>query len=63
MSKKFLLYFGRWQLSTFVLAGPIFLLEQFGLSAVPNLIIAQCIGCLIFYPIDKYIFKSRSEKS
>ena len=51
------MYFGRWQLSTLVLALPMYILEQFGFSAVPNLIIAQCIGCLIFFPIDKFIFK------
>lgn len=55
--KTFVMYFGRWQLSTLVLALPMYILEQFGFSAVPNLIIAQCIGCLIFFPIDKFIFK------
>lgn len=57
MKKQFLFYFLRWQLSTAVLSVPMYFLELFGLSAIPNLIIAQCIGCFIFFPIDKYIFK------
>jgi hypothetical protein len=32
------------------------ILEWCGLGVVPNLIIAQIIGSIIFFRIDKYIF-------
>ena len=53
MQNKLLLYLGRWQLSSPVLAG-----VMFGLSDIPmigKVIIANFIGGLIFYHVDKKI--------
>lgn len=54
--KKFLLYLGRWQLSTPVLALCLFLLmtrlNEFWATVVANL-----IGGCIFYFVDKRIFR------
>jgi len=54
---KFILYMLRWQLSGVVLA-PV--LSMFGVEAVvlPT-ITANLIGGLIFFWIDKWIFKER----
>ena len=54
---KFFLYFMRWQLSTLVLALPMWYFETLGIGAVLNLVICQCIGAVIFYKVDKLIFK------
>ena len=54
---KFFLYFMRWQLSTLVLALPMWYFESLGIGAVLNLVICQCIGAVIFYKIDQLIFK------
>ena len=54
---KFFLYFMRWQLSTLVLALPMYYFETLGIGAVLNLVICQCIGAVIFYKIDQLIFK------
>lgn len=53
---QYLLYLLRWQLSTPVLAGVLWL---FGVGSSPIIptIIANLIGGLIFFWIDKIIFK------
>lgn len=53
---RFFIYFMRWQLSTLVLMLPMWYFEKLGLTAIPNLIICQCIGACIFYWIDMLIF-------
>lgn len=55
-SKLYLTYFLRWQISTVVMMPFMLILEYLGLGVALNLIIAQCIGSLIFFRIDKYIF-------
>ena len=58
---KLLLYLFRWQLSTPILAIVLhFLHEKYG--NLPSTIIANLIGGLVFYKIDKHIFKSRPEQ-
>lgn len=54
---KFILYLGRWQLSGVVLAPVLYL---FGVEAVvlPT-ITANLIGGLIFFWIDKWIFRRK----
>jgi len=55
--KRYGLYLLRWQLSTPILAGTLLLLASLGkLSAT---IIANLIGGLIFFWVDKFIFTSR----
>jgi len=55
--KRYGLYLLRWQLSTPILAGTLVLLSSLGkLSAT---IVANLIGGLIFFWVDKFIFTSR----
>lgn len=52
---KLLLYILRWQLSTPVLALFVWLLQDYG--SVVSSIVANFVGSLIFYCVDKRIFK------
>ena len=56
--KRFLLYLLRWQLSTPILA---LCLSKLNFSVGINTIIANLIGGIIFYFIDKRIFKERKD--
>lgn len=55
---KFLLYLIRWQLSTPILA---ICLSIFNFNNIINTIIANLIGGVIFFWIDKYIFKENRD--
>ena len=56
--KRFLLYLGRWQLSTPLLAGITYLtIDKCG--SIVSAIIANLVGGAIFYKIDKFIFKDK----
>lgn len=50
--KKFLLYLFRWQLSTPILWGVVYLLGP----SIPSTIAANLIGGCMFFYIDKMIF-------
>ena len=56
--KSFLLYLFRWQLSTPILALVLHLLDT---NEIIETIIANLIGGIIFFWIDKLIFKERSD--
>ena len=60
MIKKYLFYLIRWQLSTPILAVVLIWLSD--LSTLTATIIANLIGGLIFFWVDKFIFKSISKK-
>ncbi|MCL2197036.1 MAG: hypothetical protein FWB77_05420 [Treponema sp.] len=55
MIKKYLLYLGRWQLSTPILAVVLILMSNFNPTIAT--IVANLIGGLIFFWIDKIIFR------
>jgi len=56
MIKKYLLYLFRWQLSTPILAVVLWWLSSYGeLTAT---IVANLIGGLIFFWVDKFIFRA-----
>lgn len=57
MAKKYFLYLLRWQLSTIILAPCLMLFS--GLGPVWSAVIANLIGAIIMYPVDKYIFKEK----
>ena len=57
--KKYFLYLVRWQLSTPILAIVLKLLSN--MSTLTATIIANLIGGLIFFWIDKIIFKKTSD--
>ena len=57
--KKYILYLIRWQLSTPILSLVLFLLSS--LSVLWATIIANLIGGLIFFWVDKLIFRKRSK--
>lgn len=54
--KRYLLYLLRWQFSTPILA---ICLNLLNFSTVINTIIANLIGGMIFYWVDKLIFKGK----
>ncbi|MEG3054993.1 MAG: hypothetical protein WAN99_02475 [Methanoculleus sp.] len=56
--KRYGLYLIRWQLSTPILAVTLYLLA--GLGALTATIVANLIGGLIFFWVDRFIFTSRS---
>ena len=58
--KKFLLYLLRWQLSTPILALILFLLKDW--NYVLATIVANLIGGIIFFWVDKWIFNKKSKK-
>ncbi|MFW6243323.1 MAG: hypothetical protein ACOC2W_04100 [bacterium] len=56
--KRYLLYLLRWQLSTPILAIVLYLLSNNNVTI--STIIANFIGGLIFFWVDRYIFKSKT---
>ncbi len=56
-SKLYACYFIRWQISTLIMSPFMYLFECLGLSAVPNLVCTQIIGSVIFFNLDKIIFR------
>lgn len=56
--KKYLLYLLRWQLSTPILALVLYLLNT---NEIIETIIANLIGGMIFFFVDKKIFASKEE--
>jgi len=55
--KRYGLYLVRWQLSTPILAGVLFMLGSLGNLAATT--IANLVGGLIFFWVDRFIFTSR----
>lgn len=60
MGKKLFYYLIRWQLSTPILWGVIYLLTS--LPLIIQTIIANLIGGLIFFWVDKWIFSNKNRK-
>lgn len=60
ISKELLVYMLRWQLSSIILY-PCLLLLAF--SPLLATVVANIVGSLIFYQVDKYIFKKVNKKS
>ena len=60
MVKRYILYLIRWQLSTPLLA--LVLTWLSGLNVTVATIISNLIGGLIFFWVDRWIFKNREKK-
>lgn len=60
MIKKYLLYLIRWQLSTPILAIVLWWLSD--MNAIVASIVANLIGGLVFFWVDRRIFNGRKEK-
>lgn len=61
-AKRFAMYAFRWQLSTPVYAGVLYLMsDKFGYTS--KTIIANFIGACIFYWVDKFIFLKHRHES
>jgi len=58
--KRYAKYHLRWQVSALVMALPMMWLTEMYMNPVISLFIVQFFGAIIFYPVDKYIFKSNS---
>ncbi|MFW5891143.1 MAG: hypothetical protein ACOCUI_02890 [bacterium] len=59
MKHKLLAYILRWQLSTPILALCMWLLPS---NIIIKTILANLIGALVFFNIDKYIFTNKKQK-
>lgn len=57
--KKLLLYIGRWQMSSPILGVAVLLIP--GSTAI-KVIVANFIGSLIFFPVDRWIMSRKSGK-
>ena len=55
-NKRYGIYHLRWQISAFVMLGPMIVLQMFGLPLWLNLMVGQFIGAIIFFEVDKRIF-------
>jgi len=59
--KKYILYLGRWQLSTPILAG-VFAFSFFeNLGPIEKSVIANTIGGFIFFWVDRWIFRNKEK--
>lgn len=58
--KKYLLYGVKWQMGTPVIALVLLIVPISNVWV--KTIIANVIGAIIFYPIDKWIFRSKKEE-
>lgn len=54
---RLLMYLFRWQMSTPILAGVVWYLS--GYNEIVSAVVANLIGGLIFYKIDKLIFSKK----
>ena len=61
MIKKYLLYLARWQASTPILALVLIWLSDF--NPTISTVIANLIGGLIFFWVDKWIFSERRKNA
>lgn len=59
MFKQYTFYLIRWQLSTPILAAVIYVLKN--CNTLTSTIIANLIGGLIFFWVDRLIFKKRDK--
>lgn len=56
--KQYAIYHGRWQLSTVVMMGPMFVATtMIGLPGWAALPLVQVIGACIFWYVDRWIFE------
>lgn len=63
--KRLILYLGRWQLSSFVLAPILSLMtntEVYDLRVILATIVANLVGGCIFYWVDRWIFRKKELK-
>ena len=61
MNKQYLLYHLRWQISGIIMYPVLGILQSFGLPLWFGVVMAQFVGALIFWFIDKWIFKDDTE--
>lgn len=54
---RLLMYLFRWQMSTPILAGVVWFLSDY--NQIVSAVVANLIGGLIFYKIDKLIFNKK----
>lgn len=59
--RRYSIYHFRWQVSAFIMMPIMMLLEQH-LPLWQNLMVGQFFGAIIFYNIDKFIFKVDDNK-
>jgi len=62
-SRLFGIYWGRWMLSALVMFPFMFLFNFLAIPLWLNLLLGQSIGAIIFFKIDKWIFKGLDAKT
>ena len=60
-TKKYLLYHLRWQVSAILMFPVMAFLQSLGLPLWVNLSLGQAFGAIVFWKIDKWIFKHPEE--
>ncbi len=58
-TRLFVIYWVRWMISALVMMPFMLLFEWLHVSLWLNLLLGQSIGALIFFKIDKFIFRSK----
>lgn len=56
-SKLFLVYWIRWLFSAVIMLPFMVLFESCGIGLTLNLFLGQTIGAIIFFELDRFIFK------
>lgn len=56
-SKLFLVYWIRWLFSAIIMLPFMVLFESWGIGLTLNLFLGQTIGAIIFFELDRFIFK------
>lgn len=61
-SKLFGIYWIRWMASAVIMLPFMLVFEALGIGLVLNLVLGQTIGAVLFFKIDKWIFKDKEKK-
>ena len=61
-SKLFGIYWMRWMASAVIMLPFMLMFEALGVGLIVNLILGQSVGAVIFFKIDKWIFKDKEKK-
>lgn len=63
LHNKYFIYHLRWQLSAWVMFPLMLFFESFSMPLWLNLMIGQFFGALVFWHVDKRIFKENTKKN
>ena len=58
-TKRYLEYHARWQVSGVIMIPLMYLIKYLGFTLYMNIIIAQFVGAIVFWKIDKWLFEHK----